>query len=166
MTEKDYISRCKNEIEKQFNLPEDLIERDFEYLHEVLLEQTQTDISTSTLRRIWSDKYQSIPQTKTLDALARLLGHAGWHAFKQEATANKPKRLNLKVAAYMLGVVAMVSAVLLLIASDEAVGEAMLTPEVFIHEGVPATILEASPKEEAEGAKKKLEEAGATVELK
>ena len=33
-------------------------------------------------------------------------------------------------------------------------------------EGVPATILEASPKEEAEGAKKKLEEAGATVELK
>ena len=33
-------------------------------------------------------------------------------------------------------------------------------------EGAPATILEASPKEEAEAAKKKLEEAGATVELK
>ena len=33
-------------------------------------------------------------------------------------------------------------------------------------EGAPATILEASPKEEAEEAKKKLEEAGATVELK
>ena len=33
-------------------------------------------------------------------------------------------------------------------------------------EGAPATILEAAPKEEAEGAKKKLEEAGATVELK
>jgi len=33
-------------------------------------------------------------------------------------------------------------------------------------EGVPATILEAAPKEEAETAKKKLEEAGATVELK
>ncbi len=33
-------------------------------------------------------------------------------------------------------------------------------------EGTPATILEAAPKEEAEGAKKKLEEAGATVELK
>ena len=140
MTEKDYISRCKHEIEKQFNLPEDLIERDFEYLHEVLLEQTQTDISTSTLRRIWSDKYQSIPQTKTLDALARLLGHAGWHAFKQEATANKPPRLNLKVAAYILGVVAMVSAVLLFMASDEAVGEALLTPEVLTYEGVPATI--------------------------
>ncbi len=33
-------------------------------------------------------------------------------------------------------------------------------------EGAPATILEAAPKDEAEGAKKKLEEAGATVELK
>lgn len=33
-------------------------------------------------------------------------------------------------------------------------------------ESAPATILEASPKDEAEAAKKKLEEAGATVELK
>jgi large subunit ribosomal protein L7/L12 len=33
-------------------------------------------------------------------------------------------------------------------------------------EGVPATIKEAVPKEEAEDIKKKLEEAGATVEIK
>jgi len=33
-------------------------------------------------------------------------------------------------------------------------------------EGAPVTLLEAAPKEEAEAAKKKLEEAGATVELK
>ena len=33
-------------------------------------------------------------------------------------------------------------------------------------EGAPAAILEAVPKEEAEGARKKLEDAGATVELK
>ena len=33
-------------------------------------------------------------------------------------------------------------------------------------EGVPSTIKEASPKEEAEELKKQLEEAGATVELK
>ena len=33
-------------------------------------------------------------------------------------------------------------------------------------ESAPAAILEAVPKEEAEGAKKKLEAAGATVELK
>lgn len=33
-------------------------------------------------------------------------------------------------------------------------------------EGAPAVILENAPKEEAEDAKKKLEEAGATVELK
>ena len=33
-------------------------------------------------------------------------------------------------------------------------------------ESAPAVILEAVPKEEAEGAKKKLEAAGATVELK
>lgn len=33
-------------------------------------------------------------------------------------------------------------------------------------ESAPTTLLEAAPKEEAEAAKKKLEEAGATVELK
>jgi len=33
-------------------------------------------------------------------------------------------------------------------------------------EGAPTTLIEAAPKEEAEAAKKKLEEAGATVELK
>ena len=33
-------------------------------------------------------------------------------------------------------------------------------------ESAPTTILEASPKDEAEAAKKKLEEAGGTVELK
>ncbi len=33
-------------------------------------------------------------------------------------------------------------------------------------EGVPATIKEAAPKEEAEAIKKQLEEAGATVEVK
>ncbi|NLC22315.1 MAG: 50S ribosomal protein L7/L12, partial [Halomonadaceae bacterium] len=33
-------------------------------------------------------------------------------------------------------------------------------------DGAPATIKEAMPKEEAEEAKKKLEEAGASVELK
>ncbi|WP_436514518.1 hypothetical protein [Ekhidna sp. To15] len=142
LTEKEYISHCKKQIEAKFRFNSELIERDFEYLHEVILEQTKTDLSTSTLRRIWSDKHQSVPQTKTLDALAQLLGHSGWQTFKQADVPNEKKTFNLKVrtAAYILGFALLVSSIFLLTSSEEVVGEIFLNPEVEVYEGVPATI--------------------------
>ncbi|MEO9482951.1 MAG: hypothetical protein ABJG47_05875 [Ekhidna sp.] len=142
MTEKDYISLCKKQIQAKFNLNSDLIERDFEYLHDVILEETQTDLSTSTLRRIWSDKNQSIPQTKTLDALAQLLEHPGWHEFKRahQAVGKKSIHMNARSLAYIIGLVLLLSSIFLLTSTEEVVGEAILIPEVLVYEGVPATI--------------------------
>ena len=142
VTEKDYISQCKKQIEKRFNLNADLIERDFEYLHEVILEQTKTDISTSTLRRIWSDKHQSIPQSKTLDALAQLLGHTGWHTFKLEQKPSNRRSLSPRIRSmvYILGLIVLISSILLLTSTDEVIGEVSLRPEIQVIEGVPVTL--------------------------
>ncbi|WP_424962599.1 hypothetical protein [Ekhidna sp.] len=118
------------------------MERDFEYLHEIILEKTRTDLSTSTLRRIWSDKYQSIPQTKTLDALAQFLDHSGWHAFKHSLPNNKKHlyKLTSRSVLYSLGLLLIVSTIIFLTSTDKAVGEVILKPQVLVHEGVPATI--------------------------
>lgn len=142
LNEKEYIALCKEQIEKKLNLGTDLIERDYEYLHEVILKQTKTDLSTSTLRRIWSDKYHSVPQTKTLDALAQLLGHAGWHDFKQNQQGIKRKsfQLNAQLIAYAFGLVLVICSIILLTSTGEVIGKATLYPEVHVHEGVPATI--------------------------
>ncbi len=141
MEEKEYISICKKLIEEKYNLSE-LIERDFEFLHEVILEKTKTDLSTSTLRRIWSNKYQSIPQSKTLEALAQLLGYSGWHDFKQvQRSEHSPTfRFNTRYVAYILGLGLIATLIISLTSTDEVVSDAILNPEVSIHEGVPATI--------------------------
>lgn len=143
MSDKDYIARCREQIEKELNLdPANLMERDYEYLHEVILERTKTDLSTSTLRRLWMDKYQGVPQIKTLDALAQVLGYAGWHAYKK-AISSKPhlKKQSNRTLMYIMGVLVLAFATTILLTStDKAIGEVKLNPEVLIYNGVPATI--------------------------
>lgn len=143
MSDKDYIARCREQIEKELNLdPANLMERDYEYLHEVILERTKTDLSTSTLRRLWMDKYQGVPQIKTLDALAQVLGYSGWHAYKS-TISSKPsviKRSN-RTLFYITGVLVLaVAATILLTSTGKAIGEVKLDPEVIVYDGVPATI--------------------------
>ncbi|MEQ8626419.1 hypothetical protein [Ekhidna sp.] len=142
LREREYISLCKKQIEQKLNFSSEPMERDFEYLHEIILEKTRTDLSTSTLRRIWSDKYQSIPQTKTLDALAQFLGHSRWHAFKNSLPNDKKHlyKLTSRSVLYSLGLLLIVCTIIFLTSTDKAVGEVILEPEVEMHEGVPATI--------------------------
>lgn len=142
LREREYISLCKKQIEQKLNFSSEPMERDFEYLHERILEKTRTDLSTSTLRRIWSDKYQSIPQTKTLDALAQFLGHSRWHAFKNSLPNDKKHlyKLTSRSVLYSLGLLLIVCTIIFLTSTDKAVGEVILEPEVEMHEGVPATI--------------------------
>jgi transcriptional regulator with XRE-family HTH domain len=142
VTEKEYISQCKKQIGQKLNLGSEMMERDYEYLHEVILKKTRTDLSTSTLRRIWSDKYQSIPQAKTLDALAQFLDHSGWHAFKNSfpRKANTSYQTSARSVLYLVGIFLVVSSIIVLTSSDKAIGEVILEPELKHHEGVPATI--------------------------
>lgn len=140
--EREHIAKCKKQIEQKLNLSSELMERDFEYMRDEILQKTRTDLSTSTLRRIWSDNYQSIPQAKTLDALAQYLGYSGWHAYKNvnRGRGRSLSRLSTKTVIYLSGLLLVGLSIILLTSTDEAIGEVMLEPEVSVHEGVPATI--------------------------
>ncbi|WP_370088275.1 hypothetical protein [Ekhidna sp.] len=143
MSDQEYIELCKRKIERKFNLQaSNLMERDYEYLREAILKQTRTNLSTSTLRRLWMDKYQSVPQIKTLDALAMTLDYSGWYAFKNAMSPQHSKnKKSRRTLLYLLGIgILGLAATILLMSTDRPIGEVSLEPEKFAHEGVPATI--------------------------
>src|ERR1700744_2722878 len=58
---------------------------DFIILSEKIQEATGTAISHVTLKRLWGKvKYESLPNTHTLDTLVQYLGYNGWRDFKSK----------------------------------------------------------------------------------
>lgn len=142
--ENAYISLCRKRIEQTLNLESGgLSQRDFEYLHRVVLEKSRTDLSTATLRRVWSNQHSNTPQIKTLDALAIVLDYEGWHEFKKANPLNS-KRFTFakikKVLWLILIAIGSISGWLLYGKFDSNIPIVALEPEKVIHEGVPATI--------------------------
>ncbi len=143
MDERDHINRCVTSLSKQFHLDaENIQERDFEFISQKIRDASKVDLSTATLRRIWSGKYQNTPQIKTLDALAQTLGFQGWHAFKiHEGSKKRRSRsvlpyLWLLLLPFMAGFVWTFSK----INKTTDAQRVLLQPEISVHEGVPATI--------------------------
>src|SRR5207247_1852456 len=58
--------------------------RDFEYLSDLIFEKTGSRISISTLKRIWKDENNRLPQVYTLNVLAGFAGFESWSVFKQQ----------------------------------------------------------------------------------
>ncbi len=140
-----YISLCKSRIVEELNLQNDaLVQRDYEYLHKVIFEKSGIDLSTATLRRIWSDEHEGIPQAKTLDAMAQVLGYDGWHEFKKSNPIRQRSKNKIlaKTASQLLIIVVIVLGGITIwrywYSTDEFT--VSLTPEKTQHEGVPATI--------------------------
>ncbi len=144
MEEKAFIEICKTELSQQFHLPKRLMERDFEFLNQKILEEAKVDISTATLRRIWANRHQGTPQTKTLDALADTLGYKGWHEFKIKHKASAPSkvRVHKKVYLWLLTIPFLLGFVWNYTQTDQrSVNQAVIfEAEKELHEGVPATI--------------------------
>jgi len=84
--EKTYIDRCRALIESRLNLAdsENWKQRDYDYLSNVIFEETNILLSVSTLKRIWKKGYDSTPHPGTLNALATFLGYKNWHDFKRD----------------------------------------------------------------------------------
>lgn len=78
---------CKDQILKKagFDSHHILSHKDFEYLCFLIEEKSGIILSVSTLRRIWRNEYDRIPQDSTLDALAQLIEYESWNAFKMKA---------------------------------------------------------------------------------
>lgn len=137
-----YIALCKTQIAEALNLSKDLlIQRDYEYLNKVIFEKSGIDLSTATLRRIWSEDREGIPQAKTLDAMAQVLDYDGWHEFKKANPAQQRTPAKKSFAwFYILGLIIIIGSAILYYWNPETQWEVELTPEKNSHEGVPATI--------------------------
>jgi hypothetical protein len=66
--------------------------RNYEFmeLSEKILDATSVNLSATTLKRIFGKlKYESLPSSATLNALAAFLGYASWMDFKSKQPLNK-----------------------------------------------------------------------------
>src|SRR5438876_5308009 len=85
-SEKEFIEACKRLIKQKIKFPENNSwkQRDFEYLSDLIFEKTGSRISISTLKRIWKDENNRLPQVYTLNVLAGFAGFESWSVFKQQ----------------------------------------------------------------------------------
>ena len=69
---------------------DDWTNQDFVALSEKIQERTGVALSHITLKRVWGKvKYNSLPNTHTLDTLAQFLGYENWRAFKSQNADGK-----------------------------------------------------------------------------
>lgn len=86
------LDRCKALIETKVGWGSggQWSSQDFTQLSEHIREATGVQLSATTLKRIWGKvKYESIPNTTTLNTLAHFLGYENWRAFALQHT-NEP----------------------------------------------------------------------------
>lgn len=144
MDERTYIAICTKSLSEKFQLePGKMQERDFEFVSQKVRETTKVDLSTATLRRIWTDRYQKTPQIKTLDALAKTLDYQGWHEFKiHHHSTFRPGGKKSRVPYLWLISMPFIAAVIWAYThlNDPEPGEVYFQPETQQHRGVPATI--------------------------
>jgi hypothetical protein len=84
MTENELISACRKQVEEKFHLPGNgsWKQRDFQYLADLVAERSGTRLSISTLKRIWKEQDNRLPQLYTLNALVHLLDYKSWNDYK------------------------------------------------------------------------------------
>src|SRR6201989_2504041 len=79
--------RKKIEIKTGWGESADWTNQDFVALSEKIQEQTGVAISHVTLKRIWGKvKYESLPNTHTLNTLVQYLGYENWRDFSVKHT--------------------------------------------------------------------------------
>ncbi len=88
-TEQALLSKCLFQIEKKLGWgdaaewPSDV----FEELSETILQETNTLLSPTTLKRVWGKvNYNSSPSASTLNTLAQFAGYLNWRDFKNTFT--------------------------------------------------------------------------------
>jgi hypothetical protein len=98
MSDIELIDTCRKLIEEKFHLPGNgsWRQRDFQYLSDLILDRTGARISLSTLKRIWKDPYNHLPQLYTLNALAQVLEFNSWNDFKHMQSPASPDTFTYK----------------------------------------------------------------------
>ena len=83
-TEQDLVRICMTELCKKagFAEPENLVQRDQQFLCELIQSKTSVLISLSTIKRLLNGQFSHLPQIATLDAIAVTSGYQSWRDFK------------------------------------------------------------------------------------
>ncbi len=147
-----FISLCKTLICDKLDWnPEQIRQRDYEYLSHEIFKQSKVDLSTTTLRRIWSNQYKNTPQTGTLNALAQFLDFDNWNDFKLKNQVSTSKNVETRVDFSQRKAIVLVPALLVIVlgvitiltASSKPaeldLSSLKFTADKTLYEGVPAT---------------------------
>ena len=92
--ETEYLQLCTSLIEQKLNWrpAEEWRNYEFTELSEKILDITGVNLSGTTLKRVFGRlKYESLPSTVTLNALAAFLGYESWMDFKSRQSLKKQK---------------------------------------------------------------------------
>src|SRR5678809_686099 len=87
-----YLQLCTRLIERKLNWrpAEEWRNYEFTELSEKILDATNVNLSATTLKRVFGKlKYESLPSSATLNALAAFLSYASWMDFKSKQLFNK-----------------------------------------------------------------------------
>src|SRR5215204_5409713 len=88
----EYLQLCTRLIEQKLNWrpAEEWRNYEFTELSDKILDITGVNLSGTTLKRIFGKlKYESLPSSATLNALAAFLDYASWMDFKSKQLLNK-----------------------------------------------------------------------------
>ena len=91
----EYLQLCTRLIEQKLNWrpAEEWRNYEFTELSDKILDTTGVNLSGTTLKRIFGKlKYESLPSTVTLNALAAFLGYESWMDFKSKQSLKKQKK--------------------------------------------------------------------------
>lgn len=159
ISEEYYHLLCKQRIEEKFQLgngDQNIRQRDFEYLIDLIEEQSGIRLSISTLKRFWKEEGAQNPHPSTLDGLVSVLGYKDWLEFKiQNAGQNgtEHKRVTSPILkkpvmiASVSGILILVTALLLISFSrhDESYfpdsDQVLFTANKTVSLGVPSTVI-------------------------
>jgi len=84
MSDKQLVRLCLNELSDKMGYGDrsNLSQSDLEHLCYLIEENTKVVISISTIKRVFNEKFERLPQIYTLDALTKFIGYSGWQDFK------------------------------------------------------------------------------------
>lgn len=90
ISDKQLVRLCLDEVCNKMQYPDrsKISQRDLEHLSYLIEEKTKIVISLSTLKRVFVEKFERLPQAATLDALTMFLGYSGWQDFKTKKIAS------------------------------------------------------------------------------
>jgi hypothetical protein len=146
---------------------EEWTNQDFVILSEKIQERTGVMISHVTLKRVWGKvKYDSLPNTHTLDTLVQFLGYENWRAFKSQngngtastekvaqiinnghhqniEPAPKSRKGLLKIILFIIASVALIVLILIINNSKPAVTNSDYTfsSKKVVSEGLPNSVI-------------------------